>query len=417
MCGSYWAVDRETSTLRFVLESGDAGPAFREVTLAASFAEGVGLSGRAWRQRDLVFVPDLGEISDCVRAPVAQEVGVRSGVCFPLVVGGDVIGTMDFFATSKLELSASRLEALRNVGLLTSAALSRIAEAEVQRQRSADVAAVNEVLEALTHARSVQEATTTALDTVRKVFGWAYGSFWSVDDGDEELRFANESGTAGDEFRQVTLAATFARGVGLSGRAWSTGDLVVVPDLGQMADCVRAPVAQRAGVRSGVCLPIRVGDRIVGTMDFFSLETLTLSPSRLQALRNVGRLVSQTLERIAEADRAADVVKELAGSIAEVDHQMRAAASITDNAVENADSAGRTVRRLGESGSQIGSVIDVISSIANTQISAIQAETVAAVEALAMVADIVRRISETQRAVSDALANQRALAETVTNVS
>ncbi len=34
---------------------------FRKVTLATTFAEGVGLSGRARRARDLVFVRDLSE--------------------------------------------------------------------------------------------------------------------------------------------------------------------------------------------------------------------------------------------------------------------------------------------------------------------------------------------------------------------
>jgi hypothetical protein len=43
------------------------------VPLEASFAEGVGLSGRAWRNRDLVFVPDLAEVTDCVRAPAAAS--------------------------------------------------------------------------------------------------------------------------------------------------------------------------------------------------------------------------------------------------------------------------------------------------------------------------------------------------------
>ncbi len=45
--------------LRFLQESGSAGEEFRQVTLAASFAEGVGLSGRAWRRNDLVFVSDI----------------------------------------------------------------------------------------------------------------------------------------------------------------------------------------------------------------------------------------------------------------------------------------------------------------------------------------------------------------------
>jgi methyl-accepting chemotaxis protein len=82
-------------------------------------------------------------------------------------------------------------------------------------------------------------------------------------------------------------------------------------------------------------------------------------------------------------------------------------------------------REAGESGRGFAVVAGEVKGLAsetaratenvNSQISAIRTETVAAVEALAMVAGIVRQVSETQRAVSDALANQRALADTVTN--
>lgn len=44
-------------------------------------------------------------------------------------------------------------------------------------------------------------------------------------------------------------------------------------------------------------------DAVVGTMDFFSLETLKPSPSRLDSLRNVASLVSGSLERINYLER------------------------------------------------------------------------------------------------------------------
>ncbi len=104
--------------LRFELESDSAGEEFRQVTLAASFAEGVGLSGRAWRARDLVFVPNLADLTDCVRAPAAGRAGVKSGICFPIIISGRVVGTMDFFTTETITLSESRMSALRNLRAL-----------------------------------------------------------------------------------------------------------------------------------------------------------------------------------------------------------------------------------------------------------------------------------------------------------
>ena len=56
--GSYWHIPSGEDALVFGLESGEVGAEFRRVTLSASFREGVGLSGRTWRDRDLVFCID-----------------------------------------------------------------------------------------------------------------------------------------------------------------------------------------------------------------------------------------------------------------------------------------------------------------------------------------------------------------------
>ncbi|MBF5081965.1 GAF domain-containing protein [Quadrisphaera sp. INWT6] len=296
--GSYWRIEGSgpSAALHFAQETGDAGEEFRRVTLAASFRQGVGLSGRAWASRDLVFVPDIGEVTDCVRAPAAQRAGVKSGICFPIFEDGQVVATMDFFTTSTLTPCAGRLGALRSVGVLVSQALERTREQHRQRRAAQDVEAVNTVLRQLAGAQDAGAAVRAALGVVRAEFDWDYGSFWALDTtGSSEpvLRFDQEVGSAGEEFRRVTASATFARGVGVAGRAWASRGLVFVEDLSQVTDCVRAPAAQRAGVRSGVCLPIVVDEQVVGTVDFFATRTLTMSDSRRSALTNTAFLLGR----------------------------------------------------------------------------------------------------------------------------
>ncbi len=189
-------------------------------------------------------------------------------------------------------------------------------KAEAERNDAmADANAFNKTLAVLAGATTRDEAIQRTLDTVREEFGWAYGSFWSIDESDGLLHFDSESGDAGPEFRQVTLAATFAEGVGLSGRAWQSRDLFFTPDIGQMTDCVRAPVAQRVGVKSGLCFPVIVDGQVVGTMDFFMLETVSPSPQRLDTLRNVGRLVSQAFSRITKETSDREQAAELAAKV------------------------------------------------------------------------------------------------------
>ncbi|BFU45616.1 GAF domain-containing protein [Krasilnikovia sp. MM14-A1004] len=363
--GSYWRLDAPARVLRFAVESGDAGPEFRQVTLSASFAEGVGLSGRVWRARELVFVPDIGQVADCVRASVAVEAGVRSGVCFPLIEGGRVVGTMDFFTTDTLDPSPQRLDTLRTVGLLVSQTLERLADAERQAASAADASAVTAVLRAVTAASSADQVVRTALDAIRKEFGWAYGSYWRVDSRDNALHFAVESGSAGEEFRRVTEQASFAEGVGLAGRVWRKRDLMFVRDLGEMTDCVRAPAAQRAGVRSGVALPLIVRGDVIGTMDFFTTDVLEeLADNRADALRNTAFLVAESMQRIEETNRIKAAGAELVTSIAEAERNVLAATSVAAEAQTRTADANASVHRLEQSSTKIGDVVKMITSIA-----------------------------------------------------
>ena len=452
--GSYWRVDPADRMLKFVLESGDAGEEFRRVTLSASFAEGVGLSGRAWRSRDLVFVEDLADIADCVRAPVAKRVGVQSGVCFPLLEDGQVAGTMDFFATETLELSAERLDTLRNVGVLVSQAMERGAAAERQEAVASDLLAVNRVLRDLSAATSETDATRRALDTIRREFGWEYGSYWKVDPSDRTLKFVLESGNAGEEFRRVTMAASFAEGVGLAGRAWKARDMVFVEDLAQLTDCVRAPAAGRAGVKSGVCLPLTVHGSVVGTMDFFSTRVISLSTSRADALRNTAFLVSQALQRIQDTDRITSAGSELVTSIEEVERNVVQATQVAGEAHTLTARANEVVARLAQSSNEIGNVVKVITGIAEQTnllalnatieaaragetgkgfavvagevkdlaqgtaratddvskiINTIQEDAASVVSALAAIGNIVDRINETQNMIGGVLTEQSAV--------
>ena len=221
---------------------------------------------------------------------------------------------------------------------------------QVNKEAAADAEAINRILASMQNAATAEEAVRVGLDAVRSAFGWEYGSYWTVE-ADRLLHFSLESGDVGPEFRAITREATFAEGVGLSGRTWRQRDLYFTQDIGEMTDCMRAPVAQRVGVRSGVCFPILIEGQVVGTMDFFATETLEPSPQRLEALRNVGRAVSQRLETLFRADRDQGAAAHTAAGVQRILDTVRAAVAgdLTRQLdVEGEDALAQVSRALDE---------------------------------------------------------------------
>jgi methyl-accepting chemotaxis protein len=254
-----------------------------------------------------------------------------------------------------LELSASAIIDSNGEYLGPMVSWEYATERHAAKQRETelitDTTAVNRLLIALGRAKSVRDVITTALSSVREAFGWSYGSYWEVNPDEQALRFAHDSGSVSEDFRRVSSEARFREGEGLNGQTWQSRDLVFVPDLGEMKTCSRAPVARRSGLKSGVCFPIQMGGRVLGTMDFFTEERITPSESRLDALRNVGRLVSSALERVDQQTRLDQAKKDLETKVSQLMKVARAAAEgnlTVAVEVKGDDDMGRLGEALGQ---------------------------------------------------------------------
>jgi methyl-accepting chemotaxis protein len=244
----------------------------------------------------------------------------------------------------------------------------QVQTAKREAETAADIQAVNQLLVALGRSRAIREVITAALSTVRETFNWMYGSFWQVDHDEHALRFAQDSGSVTEEFRRVTAEARFREGEGLNGQAWQTRDLVFVPDLGELKTCSRAPVARRSGLKSGVCMPVILNGQVYGTMDFFTEEKVALSDSRLDALRNVGRLVSSALERVDQQTRMDQAKKDLETKVSKLMKVAKAAAEgdLTVSVdVRGEDDMGRLGDALGQMIHDLKNVISQVVESAN----------------------------------------------------
>nr|WP_179756651.1 methyl-accepting chemotaxis protein [Kineococcus aurantiacus] len=346
----------------------EVGPLARALAGSRDLAVGAGdgCGGQALTTQRPVQCGDGDPASSsCLRWRGAREAGARSGGQLPVVEGGKVVALHEYYGEQDLPFFGGRAEKWAAITRVAAHARRRALDTAALQETLNERAAVTAVVTSVGQATSAETALRQALETVREAFGWAYGSYWALDPASGTLRFSVESGSAGEEFRRVTLAASFAEGVGLSGRAWRQRDLVFVPDLAEVTDCVRAPAAQRAGVKSGVCFPITADGQVVGTMDFFTTERIELSGSRAASLRNVQQLVSQRLEVLRRADHDAARSRALLDTVSRLREAVDDAGRVADAAVGQASTMTGEVDALTRASAAVGEVIKIISGIAD----------------------------------------------------
>jgi hypothetical protein len=382
-----------------------------------------GFGGQAIRSRKTVVLDRTFDPRSCLRWGSALAAGATDGCLLPLIEDGRVTALYEYYNNGELPFLGARQGKWDSLGrLLSHARKAALAQTALQETLN-DRVAVTTVVAEVGAASNQQSALRAALDTVREAFGWAYGSFWALDETANVLRFQQESGSAGEEFRKVTLNASFAEGVGLSGRTWRSRDLFFVRDIGEMTDCVRAPAAQRAGVKSGVCFPLLVGGRVIGTMDFFVTDTIELSDSRASALRNVQQLVSQRLDVLGRTEESAANARDLLDTVSRLREAAGDAGRVAESAVSQASTMTGEVEALDEASAAVGEVIRIISGIADqTNLLALNA-TIEAARAgelgkgFAVVAsevkDLARETANATQKVSDQIAGIQASSKAV----
>jgi GAF domain-containing protein len=422
--GAVWMPDDSDG---FTLQH-DAGPLVRTMS-AAPFGRGdvltptTGLGGQALRDMEPVLCTGSTPTATCLRWAAAAAAGATYGCFLPILRDGRVVALHEYYSSAETSLFQGQAARWKAVGRIAAHAQEQSLSAITLRETLDDRVAVTTVVSKVGEARDEASALRIALETVRTAFGWAYGSYWALDETANVLRFDVESGSAGEEFRAVTLSASFAEGVGLSGRAWKRRDLVFVRDLAEMTDCVRAPAAQRAGVRSGVCFPIVADGRVVGTMDFFTTDTIELSESRFSALRNVQQLVSQRMDILRRAEADALNSRALLETVSRLREAADDAGRVAVSAVGKASSMTAEVEALSSASAAVDDVIRIIGAIADqTNLLALNA-TIEAARAgelgrgFAVVAsevkDLARETASATKRVSDQIAGIQASSESV----
>lgn len=157
--------------------------------------------------------------------------------------------------------------------------------------------AMQSVTQAMARADSPQQAQAALLAELGQNMGWDVGAYWRVvPDRALELQASwAQTDIDASEFIRLGRRLRLEPGIGLPGQALEQGEPVWMRDVPLDSGSPGVGPARRAGLRSGICVPVPRGGAIVGVIEFFCAALRVGDQAITDALAIVGGQVGELL--------------------------------------------------------------------------------------------------------------------------
>ncbi len=290
-------------------------------TLDAKFSRGVGFPGHVWMKNEPVWVEDFGR-AGFQRSPVAARGNVRSAFGFPIQLGEDVLGVIEFFSTDYKEADpltldnmiaiggqiAQFIERKRNEQELVRA-LTHAREAHIEAERlTKQLASLQRITDAALSHLSVEEVLAESLKRIREVLEVDTVAILLLErEGDEIAAWAAQ-GLEEEVERGVRIPV----GKGFAGRVFSEKRPIIIEDI-EHADIFN-PILRRKGIKSLLGVPLLVEGRPTGVLHVGKFELAHFTDGHVKMLELAAARIALAIEnaRLYQEERAARAEAEAA---------------------------------------------------------------------------------------------------------
>ena len=172
---------------------------------------------------------------------------------------------------------------------------------ETLRERNRMIELLQRVAVIANEAEDVDQAMQQCLNLVCDFTGWPVGHVLKLDPVNADLCSANiwslNPANEFENFRAITDAARFPKGVGLPGRVLESGEPAWITDVTKDPNFPRAKEGVDIGLRAGFAFPIEAGGQTVAVMEFFSKEPREPLSNIFEVMAHIGAQIGQAMER------------------------------------------------------------------------------------------------------------------------
>lgn len=232
----------------------------------------------------------------------AFRFGQRGAITASFLMSGIALtGTVQgvsTFAAAGTNASLLYLQGFAGTIATSALVLASVITERIRAERRLEVQeAVSRILAESPH---LKEGGRRILQVLCERANWSTGAIWRVEHAADALvcvEFWHLPSVAAAKFEAVSRQSTFARGIGLPGRVWSTGSAAWIPDVTKDSNFARVAVAAQEGLRAGFGFPIIVTHEILGVIECFSREVREPDDEFLRMMADIGGQIGRFIER------------------------------------------------------------------------------------------------------------------------
>jgi GAF domain-containing protein/nitrogen-specific signal transduction histidine kinase len=226
-------------------------------------------------------VPDLSaaRVPPAGAAALSAE-GYQSAMLVPLVSGGGVFGGVVLAATRKSAFDDGDVETVAELARPLASAIEQRRLLDESRRRAEELAALYSTSQLITARLDVPSVLERISRSVSALIGASGCGIGLLDAAGTQLVHAAAHGFQSEDWRALTLPV----GEGIMGRCAASGTAILVDDVRADARSARRDVDEREGIRSMLCIPLRVAGTLLGVISAFSTRPAFFSAHHRRVL-------------------------------------------------------------------------------------------------------------------------------------
>jgi two-component system, sensor histidine kinase PdtaS len=254
---------------------------------------GEGITGWVARERQPVVL-DKEAYNDprFKYLPELKDESYQSFLSVPMLVKNEVIGVLNVKTRQPHKYNPKQIRQLSAIGAQTAAAIDGARLQESISTRQTQLSAISEVSKTITSNLYLEEILHLIVAMTAKTMSFRICSIMLLDEDKGELIIKATQSRSNDYVKKPNLKM----GESVAGRAVQEGTVLTILDVKQAPEYRFPDIAEKEGLCSLICVPLRVKDRTIGVLNCYTGRPHVFSQAEVDLLTTLANHAAISIE-------------------------------------------------------------------------------------------------------------------------